>query len=416
MTRKSIHYCTLAGFATAILSAGSVGAYDFAPPAPGLPADAINTFNLWVGDEETYDTNLFRVPPGTVGVPDAAFAHASQSDTVTTPAVGGEGKWDVDRQQFDAKFVVDDTRFAHNDALNYVGADGAATWNWLAGPYLSGQVGVVYDRTLAGFGQTRFSGFDLVTSLQEFASGRYQVGPHWAVYGGVGGSYSDHSVEQLQYNDFHNKSGTVGVQYANNASDTYAFEYKYVDVTFKQDANLASQGYNYNEDTAKFLAHYELTDKTWIEGYGGYIRRDYPGVSVGAYSGGMGRAAVTYNWTDKTQIIVTGWRELHAYIDAESNYFVAQGGSIGPTWNATEKLSFVLLASFENQDYINSSTAILGAPRHDKVDGEQVTVRYSPRDALSFNVFYRHEKRESNEYEFSYDDNLVSAGVTFRFL
>jgi hypothetical protein len=235
------------------------------------------------------------------------------------------------------------------------------------------------------------------------------------VYGEIAGSYSDHSVEALQYNDFHNKSGDVGVQYANNASDTYAFEYKYVDVTFKQDPDLAEQGYDYDEDLAKVIVHYALSDKTIIDGYGGYQRRDYPGRSIGAYSGEVGRVAVTYNWTDKTQIIVAGWHELHAYIDAESNYFVAQGASVGPTWNATDKLSFVVLASFENQNYINSSSAIVAAPRDDKINGEQATVRYSPRDALTFNVFFRHEKRESNQYIYSYDDNLVSAGVTFRF-
>ena len=410
-----MRYWRLAGCTTAIILAGRVRAYDFAPPAPGLPADAINTFNLWVGDEETYDDNLFRLPPGTVGVPDAGIPHPSQGDTVTTPAAGGEGRWDIDQQQIDARFLVDDTRFNHNSALDFVGVDGNGDWNWVYGPYLTGQVGVGYDRSLAGFGQTRFSGFDLVTSLGESASARYQVGPHWAVYGGIAGSYSDHSQEELQYNDFHNKSGNVGVQYANNLSDTYGFEYKYVDVTFKQNPALQAQAYDYKEDTAKFLAHYQLSDKTWIDGYGGYIRRNYPGEPVGAYSGGMGRISVTYNWTDKTQIIVAGWHELHAYIDAESNYFVAQGGSIGPSWNATDKLSLVVLATFEDQNYINSSSAILEAPRDDKINGEQVTVNYSPRDALKFNLFFRHEKRESNQYVFSYDDNLVSAGVTFRF-
>jgi hypothetical protein len=111
------------------------------------------------------------------------------------------------------------------------------------------------------------------------------------------------------------------------------------------------------------------------------------------------------------------WHELHAYVDAESNYFVAEGESIGPTWAATEKLSFTLLATYEKQNYINSSTSVVltGTPREDNVDSEQLTVRYAPRDAWLVNVFLRHEKRASNQYQFSFNDNIASASVTYRF-
>jgi hypothetical protein len=351
-----------------------------------------------------------------VGVPGAAFANASQSDVVTSPAVGGEGKWDVAQQEFDIKLQASDNRFARNSALNYVGADADGTWNWRVGPYLSGQVGVNYDRSLASFGQTRYSGFDLVSSLQEIGSARYQLGPHWAAYGEVSGSHSDHSAEVEQFNDFHNKAGKAGVQYVNNGNDSYGFEYQYVDVTFNQIPDAVAQGFDYKENSGRFLMHYGLSDKTVIDAYGGYLRRQYPGLAIGAYSGGIGRITVLYNWTEKTQFIFAGWHELHAYIDNESDYFTAQGVSVSPVWNATEKISFVLLASYENQKYIGSNDLVITSPRQDKINIEQATIRYTPRDALTFNLFLRHEKRDSNQFQFTYDDNLISGSVTFRFL
>jgi hypothetical protein len=400
----------------ATLWSAAAGAYDFAPPAPGLSPDAINTFQLYVGDQETYDSNLFRLPPGTAGVPGAAIANASQSDFVSSPAAGGEGRWDLAQQEFDIKLQASDNRFARNTALNYVGADGAGTWNWHGGPYLSGQVGVSYDRTLAGFGQTRFSGYDVVGSLDEYGTARYQLGPHWAVYGELSGAVSDHSAEIEKFNDFHNKSGKAGVQYVTNGMDTYGFEYQYVDLTFDSGAPDSVTGFDYKEDSGRFLLHYALSDKTIIDGYGGYLRRQYPGLVIGAYSGEIGRATVLYNWTEKTQFIVAGWHELHAYIDAESQYFVAQGASFSPVWNASEKISFVLLASHESQNYIGSNSIEVSSPRHDKIDVEQATIRYQPRDAWTISLFLRHEKRDSNQYVFSYDDTLLSGSVTFRFL
>jgi hypothetical protein len=397
-----------------ILAAGQAGAYDFTAPAPGFTPDAINTFQIYVADEETYDDNLFRLPPGTVGVPGAAFPNASPSDAVNTSSLGVQGKYDIGRQEVEFNVRANDNQFANNTALNNVSSSATGAWNWTAGPYLTGQVATDYDRSLASFGETRFSGKDLVTSVEELGSARYQLGPHWALYGQVSASTIDHSADAEQYNDFDNRAGKAGVQYVNNGMDTYGFEYQFVDLTFDQNLD-AVQAFNYKEDSGRFIVHYGLSDKTFIDGYGGYLRRQYPGLAIGSYSGEIGRLALTYNWTEKTQFVFSGWHELHAYIDAESAYFVAQGVSIAPVWNASEKLSFTLLASYENQDYIASNSVIVAAPRHDKLSGEQATIKYSPRDAWIFNLFVRHEKRESNEYVFSYNDNVISGNATFRF-
>ncbi len=398
----------------AALMWGEAGAYDFATPTPGFTPEAVNTAQVYLGDEETYDDNLFRVPPGTVGVPGAVFAHPSQSDAINTQTVGAQGRYDIARQEVEFNVRADDSRFTRNTALDNVSYNGTGTWNWTYGPYLTGQLSAIYDHTLASFSETRYSGKDLVSSLEELGSARYQLGPHWAVYGQVRGSYFDHSAEAERYNDFHNKAGNAGIQYVNNGSDTYSFEYQYVDITFDKHTGPAL-AFDYKEDSVRFIIHYGVSDKSALDGYGGYLRRTYPGSDIGSYSGEIGRLAYTYNLTEKTQFVVSAWHELHAYIDAESNYFTAQGVSIAPVWNASEKVSVTVLASYENQDYIASNSVSLTSPRHDKVQGEQATVRYSPRDALLFNVFVRHENRDSNQNTFSFRDNLISGNVTFRF-
>lgn len=392
----------------------TAGATDFAPPAPWLAPDAVDDFKLFVGDSQSYDNNLFRVPPGTVGVPGSVFPRTYQGDYINTVTAGGQGKYDIDLQEFDLRAQVDDNRFYYNSGLNYVGGNASGTWNWRVGPYLSGDAGVYYDRTLASFGQTRYSGFDVVTATTEFGTARYQLGPHWAVYGGVQDGRSSQSAEAEKFNDYHAKNGDVGVQYVNNGNDSYSFEYKYVDFSFDQ--GLAIQGYDYKEQSAKFLLHYAISDKTIIDAYGGYLHRDYPSLAIGTFTGPIGRITATYNLTEKTQILLSGWHEVHAYIDAESAYFVAQGASLSPVWNVTDKLSLIVLAQFENQNYINSNTVIATAPRQDRVYADQATVRYAPRDAWVFNLFFRHDKRESNQYVFSYDDNLVTVSFTYGFL
>jgi hypothetical protein len=406
-----------AGCIGGILVSGVAAAYDFAPPPPGLPLDAINTFQLYLADQVTYDDNLFRVPPNTAGVPGAVFANASQSDVANATTLGGQGKWAIGRQEVEIDLRADENRFKNNSDLNYVSANAVGTWNWRIGQYLSGQVATFYDRSLAAFSETRYSGKDLVTSLEELGYARYQIGPHWAVYGQIRGSYTDHSATIEQFNDFHNKAGFTGVEYATDVNDTFGFEYQYVDITFKQNVAVAAGAYNYNEDTYKFIAKYAITDKTQIGGYAGYLQRKYPALGVNSYGGDIWRLNLGWTATDKTSLNASVWHELHAYVDAESNYFVAEGESLGPTWAATDKLSFTLLGTYEKQNYIgNSSTVVVtGAARQDKVQSEQVSIRYTPRDALIVNVFFRHEKRDSDQFVFSFNDNVVSASATYRF-
>jgi hypothetical protein len=75
-----------------------------------------------------------------------------------------------------------------------------------------------------------------------------------------------------------------------------------------------------------------------------------------------------------------------------------------------------IMGSYEKQNYIGGSNSVVTTGvREDKVDSEQATVRYTPRDAWILTLFIRHEKRESNQFQFTFDDNLVSGSVTFRF-
>lgn len=399
------------------MTATGVSAYDFSQPPPGFSAGAINTLQLYLSDQVTYDDNLFRVPPGTVGVPGAVFANAHQSDVANSATIGGQGKWAIGRQEIDLDVRADENRFKDNANLDFVSANAVAAWNWRVGEYFSGQVESIYDRSLASFSETRYNGKDVVTSLEQLGSARYQVGPHWAAYGQIRGSYLEHSATAVQHDNFHNKAGIAGVQYATNVNDTVGFEYQRVNIKFNNGVVGGQQAFDYNEDTGKFLVKYALTDKTSIDAYAGYLRRSYLGVSVSSFSGAIWRATFALQATDKTSLSVAAYHELHAYLDAESNYFVAKGVAVTPAWTATEKLSFSLAAFYENEDYIasNSGLIALGGGRTAKVNAQQATIRYTPRDAWIVDVFFRHQKRQSNQANFANIDNLASVSLTFRF-
>jgi hypothetical protein len=116
------------------------------------------------------------------------------------------------------------------------------------------------------------------------------------------------------------------------------------------------------------------------------------------------------------QFVLTGWRELKAYVDSESDYFVSNGGSIAPAWTPSEKLTLSLAASWENHDYIGSSpSALTFVSRHDKVMTRQARLVYKPLQSLAVNLTYRYDRRDSNRARLEFDDTLATANVTFKF-
>jgi hypothetical protein len=417
--RKKVGCCALTGVAVI----GMIGHARAAISPPVLTPEDGTTFDLFVADQYTYDDNLYRIPENFGPVASLVAPNATRDDRINTASFGGVGQWIVGRQAFDLDLRADDNRFAHNTELNNTSGEASLLWNWRVGSYFSGQAGADYDRQLASFAETRYLGRDLVDSTDYFGNARFQVGPRWAITGAIHDTDTTHGAPAAQYNDFRTKFGNVGVEYATGVQDTIGLEYQYTDGTFPQDYIFDGAPFNRDlkEDTTRFWVKYALTDKTQLNAYAGYLKHSLPAEPIGSFSGDIWRVTVSWEPTEKTQLVVAGWHELHAYLVNQTNYFVSKGGSISPVWLPTDKITVSIVGSREDQGYINGGSSIdttnvllLGA-RDDKVTAEQLNVSYSPRTRWTLNFFFRNERRDSNQPNFSYSDRLANVSVTYRF-
>jgi Putative beta-barrel porin 2 len=124
-------------------------------------------------------------------------------------------------------------------------------------------------------------------------------------------------------------------------------------------------------------------------------------------------ATVTWAPGAKTQVVLKAWRQLTAYLDAQSDYFVANGFSIGPTWVPTEKLSFSLQYSRDRDRYIGSSLSAtpVSDTRRETVGSGKFIATWTPIDMLRISATYRFERRTSTVSLFTYDDNTETIDV-----
>ena len=407
-----------AGIFTAVFGIGpECAAVGIAPPVAGLVPEDGDDFYVFVADQETYDSNLYRLPTS-YNVSQIA-PNAQRADYVNTASIGGEGQWEIGRQVVDLNLLADENRFAHNNDLNNTSLDGKLLWDWHVGTVFSGQAGADYNRSLASFAETLYLGRDLVSATTYLGNANYQLGPHWSVVGDINQSTYSHDAPGAAYNDFRARSGGVGVVYATDVDDSFEFEYRYLKGIFPQnylyDGALLNR--DYREDTTRLLAKYAFSDKTFVDGYAGYLKREFAQEGVGHFSGDIWRVALHWRATEKTELIASGWHELHAYVVNQSDYFVSRGESLSAVWTASEKLSLSMLVSLEKQGYVATSTSALAfGSRNDKLAAEQINIAYAFKTHLTLNFFVRNEHRTSTDQGFDYGDQLANICIAYKFL
>ena len=398
-----------------------------APPEP--TADQGTTFDAWVGDQQTYDDNLYRLP-STSPAPTTLAPGATRADTFNTISLGGQGQVTAGRQLFKLEARTDYNRFINNVDLSNTSYDVAADWDWNIGSAFSGVAGAELSRALASFSEIRFFGKDLVKSNSYFVNGRYQLGPHWALIGNFNRSTFDHSAETLSYNNFRANLIMGGVEYATEVDDTVSFRYTYYEGRYPDNFALgAVDGVggtfvdsDYIEHFPQMFIKYGITDKVLFNGNIGHLKRQYQTVDTGSYTGVIWRVRFDYQATEKVSVAARSWHEVHAYNVSAADYFVSTGGSVAPNWALTSKINLSTIFSYEKQHYIqNSVSDVIFGQRDDRIAAQQLNVQYTPRDRWIFNFFARHEKRNSSLatspgiYPFTYGDDLVNASFTYKF-
>ena len=402
--------------ALSILMASEAGGSPVVPTDIDSP-NAVDQYALFVGDTFAYDDNVFRIPQTLTNISSLLSPNASRQDHINTVSVGTYDQWFRARQQLALNVQFGENYFDRNKYLDNTSANGSLVWTWQFADAISGDLGGEYIRQLANSSQTLFYGKDLVGSASEYADARYQIGSTWDVFGGIRASETTNSAVELHINNYHSKSVNAGFEYLIRDSDKVGIEYLYADARAVQNvAEIRFAGQDYNEERARLTAHYELDDKTQIDAEGGYLKRYYPNTDVGAFSGDVWRFSLSWQTTDKTRLSFSAWRDLEAYLDAESNYFVARGESISPTWTPSEKISVNASAQWVTQDYIASSPVFLTlGERHDTLHTQQLSVVYTPIQSVTFTLSYDHEGHSSTVEFFSYGDRLWTGSIRVTF-
>jgi hypothetical protein len=395
----------------------AVIANDTLETAVAAPPDLIGKddfFDVFAAGKYLYDDNVYRLSAGVTNLQtlNGIGPHPSRQDHINSASVGIDGQWSSGRQMVVVDLSAEENRFVLNDNLNNTSNNDKVVWNWNVAGLLSGQIGATYNSGLAGFVNATVYSRNIIETTSYFGSARYQLGPHWAIFGGVIDSGSTLTAGASQANDGHSKSVEFGTEFVVSLKDTLGGGYRYTDAGYPP--TLQGNG-DFREDIAYIYDKHAFSEKTSIDGSVGYLKRDYANSSIGSFSGDIWSVSLQWSPTEKLQFRADGWRRLQAYLTAQSDYFVSKGGSIAPSWTASEKVVLSLLWSLEDQDYVPGPGQIPMEDRRDTLNVRQANLAYTPTHFLKVEFAYGYEKRNSNMVQYSYNDLLASAKVTVKY-
>lgn len=400
--------------ASALSIAGANAQSVFYPKIP--QAAASERYRLGAGVVLDYDSNLLRLP-SRLSPADVGAGERSRGSLLTRALVEGAVSVPFSRQEFTARTQVARHWYLNYGYLDHVAANVDANLRWQAGNLLGGNVGYVYDRSLAGLVDFRASERNMRTTRTAFANGELVVHPRWRLYAGARHLTASVSAAALRPSDLRQTTGELGITY--RASDPN-FVRVLVGATRGEYPNRDAGGIFDNRFDQRDLAvemRLALSSLSALSGRVGYTDRRHPIVAARDFRGPTGDLRLDWGWSGKSGLVAGLRREIGLYEDVDASYAVSDVLSLAPWWEIAAQVRLEFAYEHWVRRYPGDPQFVASAlpQRRDTLDYARIGLRWTPLRALSMRAGYQWSTRESNRADLDFRDNLffVSSEVGF---
>ena len=380
-------------------------------------ADNFDSVNVSVGFLSMRDDNLFRQPTG-----------ARQSDTLTSTSLGLNFNKPYGLQRFYADATVIDYRYRNNDYLDYQAKNYDLGWAWSLTPRLHGLLAA--DRTEI---QNSFVDYSAATPAQAKNVRRsentrfnaeWEATGGWRAVAGVSRITQVNSQTFLQQSSYELNSGELGVKYVWPAGNYVQVlrregEGAYKDrrlVSFAQiPAPFNSQvdtGFRQNETEAILYA--PLTGQSTVTARLARQERLHDHFPDRDYAATVGR--VDYAWlpTGKLSLKAALRRDVAAYQDYFSSYYLADAVSLEPAWEIAAHTVLRLKYDWEKRHY--KGAIFPGLPqREDTLQSARLAVDWLPAGWVNLSAGIQRDSRTSSQSYRDFRSNMVTLNAQFSF-
>jgi exopolysaccharide biosynthesis operon protein EpsL len=392
-------------------------------------ADAGDTFNVTVGTNVIYDSNVFR----TSSVIDPIrFGSPTRSDLIIISSATVSMRKLLGMQRFEAAGTFADNRYDNHTFLTFFAKNYNAGWGWYLTPYLHGNLTTTHTESLQNFGL--LTGFissnnrNLRTIDNHRFEGVMEVTRAWHIVGGVSEYVAKNSRAAVQ--DFNNRviSFEGGIRYVSPAGSTLTYTARHgLGEFMDRPQPIVSQLFDtrFNDMEHELKLVWPITGKTSIDGRVGHLQRKHAHFSQRDFSGFVGNFNINWAVTGKTRI-TAGWaRDISNFQTApnflfqdfavfSSSYATTNRFSLTPVWQISPKTSLRLRYEYTARDF-HGAVIPVAANRSDTTHSGQIAMDWQPLNMLAVSATLQREHRSSNLFGFDYNvsSGSISAKLNF---
>jgi exopolysaccharide biosynthesis operon protein EpsL len=380
-------------------------------------ADQYDTVNYSAGLTHQYDNNLFRLPGGINPLP--LVGKSARDDRITTATLGINFKKAYSLQQFEAGYEHISNRYATYDFLDHEADNLRGAWRWYLTPRLAGNLTANRTQALVSFGDYRNYGTkNLRTSTTVRADADWNIfRDGWHLLGGIDRSRSSNSQIFIQDEGSVVTSADLGLRYVFPSSNWIDFVSRSGRGSYLgrnlDPVNQLDDGFR--EQRNEMRIYWQVYGKSLIEGSLGYLARDNNHYASRDFSGGVGRLKWTWTPTGKLALLVSWQRDMAAYTDATSSYYLQDIYSIAPMWQVSSKVRLSLKFDHNTRDFRGPVTLLPVIARHERSNSAQFSAEWTPLRALSVSGYIVEDRREASQTGYGYEDRIVGANVRLDF-
>lgn len=373
-------------------------------------ADPDEFFSPYVGASYRYDSNFFRVEND-----QAALARLGTTDKAVTAyllTAGLDLNWQFRRQRIKAKTEISRTRFEKYSALDFTGHDTRLQWDWVVGSVLKGDAGVSEKTGQSSFVNIRQPLNNLLTVRQAFFHGDIQVGAPWKVKLGLEKLQSRNSLASQKTQDAIIDTYSLGLEYQTLKGSKLEWVTEKNDGHYpnRQILGVAPVDNGFTQWDNGIRAYWEPTGKTRVMGRLNYTQRRYSDVPQRNFSGITGSLGSTWQVTEKTALGLNIYRNIGVVENTTASYSVNRGVALNASWQATSKLVFNARLAQDRIAYTGDPGFVVTAapPREDELSSLQAEASYRVLRNTAIGVNVQHGINESNQALAGYRYNSVT--------
>lgn len=380
-------------------------------------AEPLDTFRPYVRADYGYDSNLFRLENDDQAR--ALLGSSDKSETYHTLAAGMDMDWRISRQVLKGRLEVNQNRFDTYKYLDYSGHAGLLQWNWLAGKFTTGDLGVNETKTQASFTYIQNPIQNLLITRQAYAHAGIKLALPWQLNLGFVRTTTGNSASSQQILNYKENKYSTGIQYQTEKGTLLELNSQYSEGKYpnRQIVGAAPVDNGYRQYDNGVAATWAPTFKTKLKGELNYTQRRYADVPQRDFSGVTGRLATDWVVTDKTTLGLRVYRDIGVVENNTASYSVNRGAVLSADWKPTVKLSFKARVIRERQTYAGDPGFVLtSAPsRQDNVTTFQLETNYKILRKTKVGLLLQHGVRHSNQALAGYSFNSALVNLRSEF-